>query len=571
MSDKSALFVVDDFSREKKDPTRFSITSESLSSPGSPEPTTTWAKFCDGFKRAPPASVAGGDRKKVMSVTELRLMATSTGLGTGLLVAAGGRLRAAGPAGMLIAYAITGLAMLVPMMNSLAELSITYPGLPGGFQSYYSKFIDESLGFALGWQYAIQWVCIISLELVVASMTIKYWTTTINPCVWVTIILLFVVLINIFNAKVYSVAESTMNSIKVMMLCGFVIFGICINAGAGSQGYIGAKYFHEPGAFTTFKGLASVFVTSSFSLGGSEFISVSAAETKHPKLALRSATKFVYWKVIVLFLGSLTIVGLLVPYNSDRLLGGESPSHASPYVLAAAIHGVKVIPHIINAVILISVTSVATAAMYSSSRLIQSMSEQGLGPKWLLYVDKEGRPLTAWLVTVISSFFAYIAAYDKEDVVFTWLLSISGISFVLCWMFICICHIRFRQALKFNNIPLSSLEYVSTTGVWGSYIGAIINFLILIAQFWTSLFPSDKPDANSFFENYLGAPVFIFVYCAHKLWTRNWKMWKPIDEIDVNQDRVIKDYDLVLQEAEDDKARFRNAPIWKKILIVLFD
>ena len=85
----------------------------------------------------------------------------------------------------------------------------------------------------------------------------------------------------------------------------------------------------------------------------------------------------------------MTFVGLLVAYNNDRLMGsGDAASHASPYVLAAEMNGIRVLPHIINAVILISVVSVATAAMYSSPRLVQSLAEQGLGPKWLDYIDK---------------------------------------------------------------------------------------------------------------------------------------------------------------------------------------
>ena len=86
---------------------------------------------------------------------------------------------------------------------------------------------------------------------------------------------------------------------------------------------------------------------------------------------------------------------------------GDAASHASPYVLAAEMNGIRVLPHIINAVILISVVSVATAAMYSSPRLVQSLAEQGLGPKWLDYIDKrEDQPelglLPFWLDCLVS-------------------------------------------------------------------------------------------------------------------------------------------------------------------------
>ncbi|KAI5957301.1 GNP1 [Candida jiufengensis] len=544
----------------------------SSSSKSNNQPTTKYGKFIDGFKRAPESNVVGGEMKQTISKNELRLMSLSTGLGTGLLVASGSKLHTAGPAGVLIAYFITGVLMLVPTVNCVSELSICYTGLPGGFQSYYAKFIDESLGFALGWNYAFQWCCVLSLELVTAAMTIKFWNTSVNPDVWVTVFLVVVILINLGGARLYAYAEGVFNSCKVLMLCGFVLFGLIIDVGGGPQGFIGGRYYHNPGAFTTFKGLASVFVTGAFSLGGSEFISISASETKHPRSSIRAASKLVWVKVIILFLGSLTFVGLLVPYNSDRLMGsGDAASHASPYVLAAELHGVKVLPHIVNAVILISVTSVATAAMYSSPRLMQSMSQQGLGPKWLNYIDREGRPLRAFFLVVISGFFAFIAAYDKQETVFTWLLSISGISFVLCWLFICVSYIRFRAALKYNNISLDTLAYKSPTGVLGAYVSIIINSLILIAQFWTSLFPADKPDANNFFQNYLGAPVFLVCYIVHKLWTRNWKLWKPVQDIDVDKDRVIYDPELLELENLEDRERYIKAPFWKKILIICFD
>ncbi|CAK9437589.1 uncharacterized protein LODBEIA_P19670 [Lodderomyces beijingensis] len=572
---KSEIQPAENSSVEKIEYDNFSIDS----GPGSGSVVSSKCKplytsFIDSFRRAPPATELGGNMKKAISKSELRLMSLSTGLGTGLLVAAGSKLGAAGPAGVLVAYSVVGFFMLIPMVHSLSELTIAYSGLPGGFQSYYAKFFDESLAFALGWTYAFQWICIVSLELVTASITIKFWTTSVHPDVWVVFFLLIIVGINFGGSKVYAVSEATFNAIKVFTLCGFIIFGLVIDVGGGPTGFIGGKYYHSPGAFTSFKGLASVFVTGAFSLGGSEFISLSAAETKHPKASVRAASKLVYVKVIVLYVGSLVFVGLLVPHDSDRLMGAEGTArHASPYVLAAELNGVRVIPHIMNAVILISVTSVGTAAMYSSPRLMQSLAEQGLAPKWMNYIDRQGRPLTCLIVVVISSFFGFIAAYDKEETVFMWLMSISGISFVVCWLFICLCHIRFRQALKHNGIPVSSLAYVSPTGIIGSYFGAVVNFLVLVAQFYTSLWggPNGEPSALSFFENYLGLPVLLILWFGHKLSTKNWRLFKSVSEIDVNKDRVIPDGEVIEAEKLEEKERYQRAPFWKKVLITCFD
>ena len=551
-------------------------SSEPQISPYSYESSSRWSDFTNSFKRAVPNEKNEHVLDKSITKNHLRLMALSTGLGTGLLVAAGSKLRTAGPAGVLIAYFITGYIMLVPTINSLSELTIAYSGLSGGFQSYYSKFIDDSVGFALGWNYAFQWVTVISLELVTASMTIKFWNTSINPDVFVTIFLIVIIAINLAGAKGYGHAEFAMNLVKILMLTGFVIFGLVINLGGGPEGFIGGKYYHDPGAFVDFKGIVSVFVTGAFSLGGSEFISVAAAETQgNVRSSIKSASKLVFYKVTVLFMGSLAMVGLLVPSNSKSLMGsGDAATHASPYVIAAEMNGVKVLPHIINAVILISVTSVATAAMYSSPRLIQSLAEQGLAPQWLNYIDRNGRPLRAWIVTVVSSLFAYIASFDQQETVFNWLLSISALSFIFCWMAISICHLRFRAALKYRNIPLSSLAYLSPTGIIGSWCSIIVNGLILIGQFWVALWPiggDGKPDANAFFQNYLGAVFFLVFYVGHKLYTRKWTLYKSASEIDVDKDRVIYDPEILELENLEIEERYKNAPIWKKILLSMFD
>lgn len=531
---------------------------------------TKWEEFKDSFRRAEPGDIPP---PKPISKRHLNLMALSTGLGTGLLVASGQKLAQAGPLFLLVAYAIAGYLMLLPTIFSAGELSVAYSQLPGGFQSYYSKFIDESSAFALGWNYLFQWGTVVSLELVTASMTIKYWNTSIDSDVFVAIFLVVVILINLAGAKGYAEAEFFMNATKLVMLTGFILFGLIVDVGGTSHGFIGGRYWRDPGAFTNFKGLCSVFVASAFSFGGTEFISLSIADQTNPRKAMSSACKLVFFRITVFFLGSLTFVGLLVPHTSDRLMGsGGAQTQASPFVIAAQSY-TQGLSHIINAVILISVTSVATSAMYSSPRLLLSLAQQGLAPKYFDYVDKKGRPLRGWILTIIASFFSFIATYEDQDAVFTWLLSISALSFVFVWPAICICHIRFRAVLKMRGIPLSSLGYVSPTGIIGSISSIIINALILIGQFWVALFPiggDGRPDANSFFQNYLGVVFIVVFYIGHKLWTRKWRPLIPLEEIDLDSHRTIYDPEILELERNEERERFKNAPWYKKAVDVLF-
>lgn len=532
--------------------------------------TSKWQNFKDSFKRA---ELGGLPPPKPISKRHLNLMALSTGLGTGLLVASGDKLRQAGPLFLLVAYALTGYFMLIPTIFSAGELSVAYSLCSGGFQSYYRKFIDESCAFALGWNYLIQWLSVVSLELVTASMTIKYWNTSINPDVFVAIFLVVIFMINLAGAKGYAEAEFIMNSTKLIMLTGFIIYGLVVDLGGTQAGFIGGKYWRDPGAYTNFKGLCAVFIGASFSLGGTELISITISEQTNPRKAMQSACKLVFFRITFFFLGSLVFIGLLVPYNSSRLMGaGGAVTSASPYVIAAEMY-CKGLSHVINAVILVSVTSVATSAMYSSPRLLLSLAQQGLAPKYFDYVDRSGRPLRAWALTALASFFAFIATYKDQDDVFTWLLSISGLSFVFVWPAICICQIRFRKVLKLRGIPLESLGYVSPTGVIGSYSSVIINGLILIAQFWVALWPTGgdgSPNVLSFFQNYLGVVFVIVFYFGHKIYTWNWTFLIKLEDIDLDSDRTIYDQEILELEKLEERERYQSYSLPRKVFHKLF-
>lgn len=511
------------------------------------------------------------EKVKSMRMSHLAVIALSLGLGTGLLVGAAAKLRLGGPLAVLIGYGIVGI-MCICTMNSVGELTVAYCDLEGGFNDWYRKFLDDSVAFAFAWNYYMLWTVAISLELVTAAMTIKYWNTAIDSDVWVAVFLAFIIVVNFFGVKGYADAEFFMNSIKLVMLTGFVIMGICIDLGASPLGFIGGKYWHDPGAFTSFKGLVSCFSTAAFSMGGTEFLALSVSEVRNPRAALPVAIRLVFVRIIFFYLGLLAIVGLLVPYTDDRLLGsGAAATSASPYVLAASIHGVKVVPHIVNAVILNSVVSVATAAMYSSGRLLKSLAQQGFAPKWLDYTDQAGRPLRAWLVSVVLSCFAFIATYGHQDVVFNWLLSIVALSLTYIWSGLCICHLRWRAALKHNNVPLKTLGFVSYTGIWGSYYSVLVNILILIGQFWFALYPGDTADVSNFFQNYTAVPFTIAFWLGHKIYVGNWRqLYIKLEDIDIFTGRCIYDEEILQLEDEEKRLRIRRAAWWKKPFIWFF-
>lgn len=532
----------------------------------------TWDKFKDSFKRQCFEQGQGGKiLAKEIKTRHLAVMALLTGIGTGLLVGTGKVLSLSGPLFLIIGYIVVG-SFLYPTLQAAGEMAVNYSQLSGGYNSYPRKFVDESVSFAITWNYFLEWISTLALELVTASITIKYWNTNINPAVWVSIFYLVVLVINFIGARGYGEGEFIFGSTKLIMIVGFIIMAIVINVGGGpNHEFIGAKFWHEPGFYTNFKGLCNVFVTGTFSFGQSEFIALSAAEQPNPRKAIPFAFRLIFWRIIIIYLGSLIMVGLLVPYNSPDLMGAGHNTNSSPYVLAAEMHGVKVAASIINVVILFSVASTASSSLYSASRVLQSLSEQGFAFKYFNYIDKSGRPLRALVACSFIGLFSFIAAYEKEDQVFTWLLSISGLAQLFTFDIICVSHLRFRQALRYNKIPIESLGYISSTGVWGSVYAIILHWLILIAQFWIALFPegSSKPDIRNFFENYLASCVVLLFYVGHKVWTKNWKLFIQTKNIDIHSDRVLFDQEILKLEREENKEIYENSNWYRRIFRIL--
>uniref|UniRef100_A0A060TEW9 ARAD1D17600p n=1 Tax=Blastobotrys adeninivorans TaxID=409370 RepID=A0A060TEW9_BLAAD len=487
----------------------------------------------------------------------LQMIAIGGAIGTGLFVGSGETLRTGGPAGLIIGFGIIGI-MLYCTVQALGELAVTFP-VAGAFSTYATRFIDPAWGFALGWNYGVQWLVVLPLELVAASITIGFWQSDINPAAWVCIFYVIVVVINLFGVRGYGEAEFVFSTIKVLAVIGFIILGIIINCGGGPEGgYIGAKYWYNPGAFSNgFKGVCSVFVNAAFSFTGTELVGLAAAETDNPRKSLPSATKQVFWRICLFYMVSLTLVGLLVPYDDDQLMGSSNVDiTASPFVIAIKNAGIKVLPSIFNVVIMIAVLSVGNSAVYGCSRTLASLSAQRLAPKWLGYIDRQGRPLAGIAVTCVFGLLCFLSASDKQQEVFNWLMALTGLSLIFTWGTVCLCHIRFRRAMKMQGRSLDELAFTSQVGVIGSWIGLVINCLVLVAQFWIALFPvGASPDPAVFFQKYLAAPIVIVFYIIWKLYKR--PPFVRTKDIDVDTGRRDIDLERVKLEIAEEKARIK--------------
>jgi amino acid transporter len=135
-----------------------------------------------------------------------------------------------------------------------------------------------------------------------------------------------------------------------------------------------------------------------------------------------------------------------------------------------------------NFIILVSVVSIGNSGVYGGSRTLTALAEQGYAPKFFAYVDRAGRPLPSTIVILICGALGYVSLASGGNVVFDWLLALSGLAALFTWGSICLAHIRFRRAWKMQGHTLDEIPFKAVFGVTGSYIGLILIFLVLVAQ-----------------------------------------------------------------------------------------
>ncbi|KAF7539132.1 hypothetical protein G7Z17_g12484 [Cylindrodendrum hubeiense] len=524
--------------------------------------------------RAANAKTANTALARELKGRHLQMIAFGGAIGTGLFVASGSALFYGGPASLLLSYLVVG-ALQYCTMQALAELCVLFP-IAGSFSAYSTRFLDPSWGFSMGWNYCLQWLFTLPLEILAGAYTISYWNESLPKAIFVAIFLIAIVAINLFGIKAYGEAEFVFSIVKVTAIIGFILLAIVINIGGQpDSGYIGGMYWRDPGAFNNgFKGFCTVLITSTFSFNGTELIGLAAAETANPRKSLPTAIKQVFWRIIIFYVLALMLVGLLVPSNEPRLMDGKNSADASasPFVIAIESAGATILPSVMNVVILIAVISVGNSAVFGSSRTLAALAEQSHAPRIFSYVDKQGRPLMAIIFASCLGLLAFMADLPAHETIFDWLLSISSLSTIFTWGSICLCHIRFRQAWGYTSRSLEQLPFRSNVGIWGSYFGCVGYTLIIASQIWVAVAPIPTPDQDTspsgmvqtFFLKVMAIPIILVFYTCHKLWYRTRIV--RVDEMDVETGRRYFRVHISSEEEKEERMRW---PLWKRMYRLL--
>lgn len=469
--------------------------------------------------------------RRALSARQVQMIAIAGTIGTGLFLGTGRSLATGGPASMLIAYMITGAIVFITML-SLGEMA-TYMPVAGSFCTYAGKFVDDSFGFALTWNYWFNDAIATAADLVALQLLLKYWTENF-PGWAISLIFWFVlVAINVLTVAAYGEIEYWLSLFKVITIIVFIFMGIAVNAGGNvNKHYIGGENWRIDGApfVGGFGGFASVFVTAAFAYGATESIAIVAGETKNPHKTMPRVIRNVFWRILLFYILAILMIGLNVPYTYPNLK--TKTSATSPFTIVFEMTGARAAGSVINAVIFTSVISAGNHALFAGTRLLYTMGREGHAPRVFGRLNRQQVPWVACLSTALIAALCFGASYIGAGELWSWLQNLVGVSNQIAWASIGFTSIRFRKALEVQG-KTHLLPFKNWTYPWGPYASVFLNIFLILIQGWSSFSPSFSP--VDFVSYYIQIPAMIIMITVWKLVHKTkWVRYEVMDlETDV--------------------------------------
>ena len=453
--------------------------------------------------------------KKGLKSKHITMISLGGTIGTGLFLASGGAIAQAGPGGTLLAYALIGI-MVYFLMTSLGEMAAFMP-TSGSFSTYATRFVDPSLGFALGWNYWYNWAITIAAEIAAVSLIMKYWFPDSSSIIWTILFIAVVLAFNLLSVRVFGEAEYWFAMIKVGTVIVFIIVSFLMIFGLlGGQDPVGFKnFFVEEAPFHG--GIFAVigeFLVAGFSFQGTEMLGVTAGEAEDPGKSIPRAVKSVFWRILLFYILAILAIGLLIPYTDSRLLSEDIAT--SPFTLVFENLGITFAASLMNAVILTAMLSAGNSGLYASSRMLYQMAVDGIAPKVFAKVNKRGIPIYALIATLAVGGLAFLTSFFGDGVVYIWLLNASGLSGFIAWLGIAISHYRFRRAYVAQGYDLNDLPYRAKFFPFGPLFAFVVCLIVVLGQNY-SAFIGGTIDWYGVIVSYIGLPLFLALWIGYKI------------------------------------------------------
>ncbi|KAK7970095.1 General amino acid permease AGP2 [Apiospora saccharicola] len=493
---------------------------------------------------------------------QIQLIAVGGTIGTALFVSIGGGLMQGGPGSLFIAFTLYS-CLLALVNNCLAEMVIYMP-VSGSFIRMASKWVDDAFGFMAGWNFFLYEACLIPYEISALNLVLTFWRDDVPPAAVCAACIAFYAAFNIIAVKYYGEVEFWLSFGKLLLIIMLFCFTFIVMIGGNPQhDAFGFRYWKNPGSFAEyiatgalgrFQGFLGAFFSAAFTVVGPEYLAMVAGEAERPRTYLKNGFKTMYWRFGTFFIGGALCVGIILPYNNEKLQNaGTGTADGSPYVIAMQNMGIGVFPHIINALMVTAIFSAGNAYTYCAMRSLYSMALDGHAPKIFTKCTKNGIPIWCFVLVMVFPFLSFLQVSNDTAQVVTWLANLTEASQLISYIVMCVTYLFFYRALKVQGIDRQTLPYVGWWQPWSGWIGGGSMTTVVCIYGYTVFLPGQW-DLGTFFSYYTMIFVAFVTYGTWKLLKRT-KVVLPAQADLVWDKPIIDAYEEALTEPP---TRFRD-------------
>jgi APA family basic amino acid/polyamine antiporter len=345
-----------------------------------------------------------GQLKRTMGMLDMILLGIGCVIGTGIFVITGvAAAENAGP-GIIISFIISGLACLFTAL-AYAELASMVP-VAGTVYAYSYASIGEIAAWITGW-------CLILEYSVGASVVAAGWSGCMASILMsfgiklprmlstipaegglinlpAVVIVLALTLLLVRGTRESALLNKVLVAIKLLVVVIFILLALpFINTANWTP-------FMPFGVFGIAQGAAIIF----FAYTGFDAVATAAEECHNPRRDLPAGIIVSLLICTILYIVVATVLTGVVPY--------QELDNAAPVTYALSSIGKHLGATIVGVGAITGITTVLLVLMYGQSRIMYSMSRDGLIPKGICEVHKHyGTP---YKVTVLIGLFVALVA-----------------------------------------------------------------------------------------------------------------------------------------------------------------
>ncbi|KAL2256839.1 hypothetical protein VTK26DRAFT_1044 [Humicola hyalothermophila] len=416
-------------------------------------------------------SLPGDHTHRKLKARHIQMIGIGGTIGTALYVQIGRSVLNGGPASLFLAFTLW-CTFILAVTISMAEM-VTYLPISSPFIRFAGRYVDEAFGFAAGWNFFVFEAAMVPFEITACNVIIHYWSDVVPAGGIIAITLVTYGFINVMAVKWYGEVEFWAALGKFLLIVGLLLFTFVVMLGGNPLGdRFGFRYWRDPGPFVElyrsgdlgrFLGFLQCLIQASFTIAGPDYVAMAAGEAENPRVVMPRAFNAVFYRLTAFFvLGSLA-VGILVPSNDEemtRAFADNAPgAAASPYVVAMRRLQIRVLPDIVNAMVLTAAFSAGNSYVYCASRSLYGLALEGKAPAIFTRCTRKGVPIYAVLLVLAFALLAFLQVSNNAAVVLQWFVSLVTASQLINFSVTAATYLCFHRALKAQGIDRASLPY----------------------------------------------------------------------------------------------------------------